>query len=449
MRVLDHALKSIVRNKTKTAMIFVMMFTVFSLIFSGVIIQNTITQSQSYIRKEMGLFVEYKINYEKFYEDNNYNPDQDTFPKLDKDLIERFKESKYVEKTHISKEMYQEFNNIKKFKPKGGFDMGGVIIGGDGESFDKYLAVIGTNNSFPVSHEFKKITFLDGEGFSDSDLEQGSKVCYVSESFAKKNDLVKGDELSFSQDGETYKLTINGFFKVKEGTTDENIYNQVIVPNKLIEELSGEKEFHGSVFYQMKSADAVEKFKKEMSLLLSDEYTALDANDAEYEKVNAPLNLMSIITNILVYVIMVAGSLIMMSLITIFVRDRKFEIGLLISSGESKVNVLSQFLIEVLIIGTFAFILAIGTSFIISDLLSGWLVNSQLLAAQPKTNSFEMMYSYYNDVSLKDVAKQFKVGMNTTVIIRMFIVQLILMVASGVVPLLTISRYKPREIIAD
>jgi putative ABC transport system permease protein len=449
MRVLDHAIKSIIRNKTKTAMIFLMMFTVFSLIFSGVIIQNTITSSQSYIREKMGLFVEYKVDFMKYYEDNNYSVDGE-FPSIDKELMERFSNSRYVEKTHVSKSSYTEFNDVKKFKPKGG--IGGNVVFSGGEDFDKYFGIQSTNNSLPVTHEFGKITIVDREGFSNDELESGSALAYVSENFAKTNNLSVGDKLTYNHDGEIHTLTIKGLFSVKEGNQDEEIYNQIIVPQKYLERYFEDEEsqaFNGSVFYQMKSAEDIESFKSEMSLLLNDEYTRLDANDEEYDKINSPLKLMKIITNILVYVIMVAGSLIMMSLVTIFVRDRKFEIGLLISSGESKQNILAQFVIEVVIIGLFAFVMAIGTSFIISGVISNWLVNSQLLVTQPKSNSFEMMFSYYNQVSLSEVASQFKISLNSMIIIRMFIVQLILMVASSVVPLLTISRYKPREIIAD
>ncbi len=57
-------------------MIFAILFVVFSLLFTGVIIQNSIDESKVFIRKQLGAAVEYKADYQKAYseelEDEEY-----------------------------------------------------------------------------------------------------------------------------------------------------------------------------------------------------------------------------------------------------------------------------------------------------------------------------------------------------------------------------------------
>ena len=66
MRVLIHGLKSLIRRPEKTSMLFVILFIVFNLIFSGFIIQNSIQKSKEYIRSQIGSAVEYRMDFTSF-----------------------------------------------------------------------------------------------------------------------------------------------------------------------------------------------------------------------------------------------------------------------------------------------------------------------------------------------------------------------------------------------
>lgn len=58
-----HAFKNLVRRPAKTGMLFVILFVIFNLIFSGIIIQNSIARSKEYIRNQIGAAVEYRVDY--------------------------------------------------------------------------------------------------------------------------------------------------------------------------------------------------------------------------------------------------------------------------------------------------------------------------------------------------------------------------------------------------
>ena len=65
MHIFKLAFLSLIRKPTKAIVIFSVLFMIFSLVFTGIIIQNTITASKDYTRKALGGNVELKIDYVK------------------------------------------------------------------------------------------------------------------------------------------------------------------------------------------------------------------------------------------------------------------------------------------------------------------------------------------------------------------------------------------------
>ncbi len=88
------------------------------------------------------------------------------------------------------------------------------------------------------------------------------------------------------------------------------------------------------------------------------EYYVIERNDNDYETLAGPLQTMVNLSTALV-VIMAAGCLIVLSLIlTMWVRSRRREIGILSSIGIKKGGVLTQFLLECLLLVIVAFLAA-------------------------------------------------------------------------------------------
>jgi putative ABC transport system permease protein len=454
MRSLIHAVKAVQRNKVKTFLMFFMMFIVFNLMFSGIIIQNTITESRDYLRREMGAFVQYKIDYNKWYEDQEERM-SDEYPELDFESASKIALSDYVKNMYVTTNTYLESEELNPFSPD---DSDGPMIK---PAFDimpigNRFKLSGTNNATPINHETGKITLVNPEGFTSEQLENNVEVVFVSDILADLNQLQIGDDITLTDYYEnTYELEVIGFYSIAEDTEDMFIANELIVPSKMVDAINANDmyydadSFYGEIYFQLNDAIEIDAFREEMSFYLPSEYHVLDANDAEFEKINAPLNLMELITEILVIVILIAGALITMSLITIFVKERKFEIGLLITSGESKGNIFMQLLLEIGFVALTAFLLSIGVSYVMSSYIAEWLVETQILGTTVNQDTWTFTYGVYNLVTLDDIASQFEVGINGFVMFKMFLIQAFIVLASGLVPMVVIASYKPREIIAD
>ncbi|WP_041742577.1 FtsX-like permease family protein [Caldicellulosiruptor obsidiansis] len=85
----------------------------------------------------------------------------------------------------------------------------------------------------------------------------------------------------------------------------------------------------------------------------------LNANDNLFNRIAAPIERISSFSRVTIIGILIAGAIIIMLLMSIVIRERKLEIGILRSLGLKKGKLAAQFAMEALIIAlvaTFQFI---------------------------------------------------------------------------------------------
>ena len=320
-------------------------------------------------------------------------------------------------------------------------------------------------------------------------MKNGTQVVLVSQDVATANSLRVGDVIELSLAVQTQRVNPNnpgaaqtpggtatpaatpvdfeiiGIYKAVEDGFD---VNTMFTSNNVIYDLSGtvaSDSTSGSIVYLLDDPDHVDAFKKEAAPLLTSDSHTLYSNDAQYVSLTKPLNLISFITNILLWVVFVAGAAIILALVTIFVRDRKFEIGLLLSSGEGRMKIVSQFVFEMLVIAIVAFGISIASSSVTSKGVSTWIVDNQLLSQTSaiSTNTAtttvagiqqgrllnQNTTSLYGAVNMQSVADEFDVSVNSDVIGQLLLASFALVLIGSSIPLVVIMGYKPRRILQD
>jgi putative ABC transport system permease protein len=96
-----------------------------------------------------------------------------------------------------------------------------------------------------------------------------------------------------------------------------------------------------------------------------------------YQQMLSPLNNVSSFAKNIVILVAIAGAIILTLIVVLQIRERKFEIGVLMSLGESKVKIVTQFFTELVMVMVVAVVLSsIGGSFV------GTAVGKQLLNQQ-------------------------------------------------------------------
>lgn len=120
---------------------------------------------------------------------------------------------------------------------------------------------------------------------------------------------------------------------------------------------------------------------------LSTEYLKLDIDSSAYDQMVGPIESVGSFADTVLWIIIIASVLIVTLIINNNTKDRKYEIGVLMSLGGSKKNVISGFLVEFIIIATIGFTLSIGTSYFLANSMGQNLLESQLKQSEEQSQN--------------------------------------------------------------
>jgi putative ABC transport system permease protein len=103
----------------------------------------------------------------------------------------------------------------------------------------------------------------------------------------------------------------------------------------------------------------------------------LDANDQLYNQMVGPINNVASFSKNVVYLVTISGAVILGLIVMLSIRERKYEMGVLLSLGEKRWKLIGQFVAEILIVA----VLAIGISSACGNVVAGK-ISDQLLAQE-------------------------------------------------------------------
>ncbi len=466
MRILKHGFLSLVRKPAKVLMIFAILFVVFSLLFTGVIIQNSIDESKVFIRKQLGAAVEYKADYQKAYseelEDEEYMKLQ-----LSKTVAEDIAKDPVVQQVYYSNSnslMSKELKTAEYWERDGQKEYyDNTYIDEDGNEIkdNVYFQLNGGNVAEPLEFSEGDYYLVDGEFPTQDQVKEGYPYVLITRELAERNNFVTGDLIElFDWEENTYDLEIVGIY---DGIQEGHMGNNLFVSYEFIREMNMNMypddeemmEYVNRIIFMLADPLEVDGFVERNTSKLPSEYNYLDAATTQFDTLTKPLDLISLIASLLIWVVFGAGIIIIIAIVSIFVRDRKFEVGLLLSSGESKLRIVMQFIYEILCIGLVAFVLAILMSNISSAFVSDWIVENQLVEEEAAPGSRnDIYYGYYDtnvfgDVDMNNIAEDFNVSMNQEVIWKLFVINIALLIFASLVPLSIIMMFNPRQVLQD
>lgn len=343
------------------------------------------------------------------------------------------------------------------------------------------LTVIGVSD-YTLDEKFSNSDYVltEGEGIT-STLETENAVM-IEESLADVNDIKVGDtiKITASKDGDKIELKVVGIYKAENITTSNMSgmgvsldYNRLYVKyDKALaikEKASKEAEDSTAMFRGVtNSSSGIDKvvFKVDDpanvdSVLEFAETTDIDwekfkvdANTEEYEQMIEPLENVASFAKILVGIVTIAGALIIMLILMLWIKERTYETGILLSLGESKFKIVMQYALEVLLIAVVAFTLSIFTGNIISEKVGDVLLEKEIntLSEESKQQPnmaggrFEMMN---NQKENTEVISEMDVSVNLEVIMQLYGFGILIVLISSIIPTMLVFRYKPKKILSS
>ena len=384
MSTLKRAFLYTMRKKTKTLILFLVLVTISTFILTGLSIYKAADDSALSLRQSVGGSIRLEL-------DENNRKNWQYQQAAGGMLVD------YVG-APITDEDIQKIMSIDGIKAYNGL--------GDGSVFAKDFSFI-SGFSFGAGSDYSRLpSVTDSEYFNfftrkafqlveGRHIKEGDDhVVLISTAIAEKNALKLGDTITVQccYDSGIYPdvtLTIIGIYAYEAdnefNTTSTDKRNRLIIDHKAMQEIMQRDviQYDNGVDFYVDDPREMEKIASQIKALDLDwDSFTLTMDNSAYEAVASPLTAMQ---NLIVWLIVgcVAVSVgILILILSMWIKQRRHETGILLSVGISKSRILLQYTVEVLMIAVVAFGLSFFTSAFISQGVSD-LIFHQVSESQP------------------------------------------------------------------
>ncbi len=384
MSTLKRAFLYTMRKKTKTLILFLVLVTISTFILTGLSIYKAADDSALSLRQSVGGSIRLEL-------DENNRKNWQYQQAAGGMLVD------YVG-APITDEDIQKIMSIDGIKAYNGL--------GDGSVFAKDFSFI-SGFSFGAGSDYSRLpSVTDSEYFNfftrkafqlveGRHIKEGDDhVVLISTAIAEKNALKLGDTITVQccYDSGNYpdvSLTIIGIYAYEAdnefNTTSTDKRNRLIIDHKAMQEIMQRDviQYDNGVDFYVDDPREMERIASQIKALDLDwDSFTLTMDNSAYEAVASPLTAMQ---NLIVWLIVgcVAVSVgILVLILSMWIKQRRHETGILLSVGISKSRILLQYTVEVLMIAVVAFGLSFFTSAFISQGVSD-LIFHQVSESQP------------------------------------------------------------------
>ncbi len=384
MNTLKRAFLYTMRKKTKTLILFLVLVTISTFILTGLSIYKAADDSALSLRQSVGGSIRLEL-------DENNRKNWQYQQAAGGILVD------YVG-APITDEDIQKIMSIDGIKAYNGL--------GDGSVFAKDFSFI-SGFSFGAGSDYSRLpSVTDSEYFNfftrkafqlveGRHIKEGDDhVVLISTAIAEKNALKLGDSITVQccYDSGNYpdvSLTIIGIYAYEAdnefNTTSTDKRNRLIIDHKAMQEIMQRDviQYDNGVDFYVDDPREMEKIASQIKALDLDwDSFTLTMDNSAYEAVASPLTAMQ---NLIVWLIVgcVAVSVgILVLILSMWIKQRRHETGILLSVGISKSRILLQYTVEVLMIAIVAFGVSFFTSSLISQGVSD-LIFHQVSESQP------------------------------------------------------------------
>ncbi len=248
-----------------------------------------------------------------------------------------------------------------------------------GES-SSYTATLSSEKCSKFQNGTYKLT--DGRHITPDD----KHACLISKELADYNNLSVGNQIQmYSLDADAIsEFEIVGIFDGTEGTSGNALTVDEIPANcgyidyaTMFEIWEDELNGYQQLTIYVEDPVSIQNVYDKLSALpeLKGKTLKLSIDTNEYDIVSTPLEAMQKLMNTIILIISIVSIIILALLLTIWIRGRKKEVGILLSIGKSKANIMLQIFTETFIVAIISFTASVPFSNLISKKAGIFLVS--------------------------------------------------------------------------
>ena len=300
-----------------------------------------------------------------------------------------------------------QFKDIEKIK-----EVEKIIIQYDGLAKLKDAKVVSGEqriNREDLSDEFKNVVSLEATNntkrnilFSSGvfTIKEGKNIgendknsIIVHEEFAKQNNLKLGDEVDLelldlekSEEIKSHKFKIIGIFSGKKqetytGLSSDFSENMVFVDYSTSQEILNKSENNkiaNKILMYSGNAESTDLALNKLKELKIDESTYFVKKDSNaFEESLESVSGIKHMIKIMTYSIMLGGIIVLSLILILWLRERIYEIGIFLSIGTSKIQIIMQFIFELLFISIPSIISSLFLGNVLLKVIAGGFINSE------------------------------------------------------------------------
>ena len=422
--MIKNAIAYITRKRNRTLIIFIILTIVLSCLYSCLTIMKSSNEIEKTLYESSNSSISITKKDGKYFNVNQFK-DIEKLKEIEEKIIQydglaKLKDAKVVSgEQRINREdLSDEFKNVVSFEA--------------------------TNNTKRnILFSSRVFTIKEGKNIEEND----KNSIIVHEEFAKQNNLKLGDEvnlelLDIEESGKikSHKFKIIGIFSGKKqetytGLSSDFSENMVFVDYSTSQEILNKSENNkiaNKILMYSNSAESTDLALNKLKELKIDEskyFVQKDSNAFEesLESVSGIKHMIKIMT----YSIMLGGIIVLSLILILWLRERIYEIGIFLSIGTSKIQIIMQFIFELLFISIPSIISSLFLGNVLIKVIAGGLINSE--------NSMISGGNLINDSSFM---------LNITTLGQSYLILISIIVLSVVFASSLILIKKPKEILS-
>ena len=354
--MIKNAVAYVFRKRTRTALIFLILTLILAVIYAGFSIMKTSEKMTSVINSANDFGV--KIRSLK----------SETFNAESFDLID----SKLgVEKIY----QYEGMAELKNGKVVAGEQM---VMREDLPGYLGNAVMLQAISNVGKDPLFRSEVFKLTEGENIARGEAGKVL--VHEALAKKNQWKVGDKVSLKVLGEEKELElfIQGIFTGKKqekytGMSSDFSENMMFTDYTTMAQIFEKKKLVTSLKILVSDSEKLATLKAEMNKksVQSEDYE-ISEEENQFSGMVESLDMVKQMISVMIMAVIGAGIIVLSLVLILWVRERMYEIGILLAIGRSKIKIVGQFILELVLVSLPAMILAA----ILGRVFMGWILGA-------------------------------------------------------------------------
>ncbi|MCX7578695.1 ABC transporter permease [Leuconostoc falkenbergense] len=392
----------------RTALITLVMSAIMIFVLAGIIIQNAAIQATNSAKNAAGTTVTLSANREKAFAamrksqesaSSSSSSSSTTRPTISLPGVSITTAEKIAALSNVAG--YQ-FSNSASVNASGFTAItttsksGGAQGGPSGDTSTQGDITISGVSTTAAETNFKSkaYTITSGRGITSADKNTNNVV--IESELATSNKLKVGDTIKVkttATTSKTYEMKIVGIYKAKttSGSSSQGGPGQQSDPANTIFSsytfagtVNGDSTTVTSVVYTLTDSSKEAAFTKAAKKLVSSSFI-LTSSSETYALLMKPMKNVQSFANKIVWVVGIAGTIILALITVLMIRERRHEIGVLMSLGESKVKIVLQLFSELFAILVVSLVIAGVAGNFVGNAVGKQLVSQQTTATQTTT----------------------------------------------------------------